>query len=77
MGIDLHDSQSSEVSQDMLRIKPGRKKKEDGKLEKDAAEMLITGAVPSLGDAHRTDSPIWAISCEGASLRKVNSQTGS
>jgi hypothetical protein len=38
----------------MLRIKRGRKKKEDEKLEKDAAEMLITGAVPSLGDAHRT-----------------------
>jgi hypothetical protein len=54
VGIDLHDSQSSEVSQDMLRIKRGRKKKEDEKLEKDAAEMLITGAVPSLGDAHRT-----------------------
>ena len=36
MGSDLYDSQSSQVSQDVLRIERGRKTKDHRKLEKDA-----------------------------------------
>src|SRR5467141_1301499 len=54
VGFDLHDSQSSEVSQDMLRVKRGRNEKKVESGKRILRRMPIIGAVPSLDDAHCT-----------------------
>src|SRR5256884_2114636 len=50
----LYDSQSSEVSQDMLRVKRGRNEKKVESGKRILRRMSIIGAVPSLDDAHCT-----------------------